>query len=157
MTRKKRLSDVLRQETQQPLSADAAEDSPLVPLQLPTTAPTSSPSPTPPIDLLAKVEELQKSLETSQESEKKLQKQLKEAQTRLKEQTELNQTLTADRGKIAELTKDLEAAKATILQLVEGKKEQTTSTFPPTSLPRYPVKPSAPPVRSRTTDVGWMD
>jgi predicted RNase H-like nuclease (RuvC/YqgF family) len=167
MVRKKSISDVLRKETQQPVTPESpaspkaeqsGDNTPLVPLQMPTTASTATPSAQPGEDLSAKVEELKKSLQAAESSEQKLKKQLQEAQAKLKEQTELNKKLAADVAKIDQLTKELEEAKATILQLVEAKKEQPTksSALQP-SLPRYPIKPSQPPTRSRTTDVGWMD
>jgi predicted RNase H-like nuclease (RuvC/YqgF family) len=160
MARKKSLSDVVREETQQPLNPDVwdsgasdGENTPLVPLQLPKNEATSS---TPTIDLSDTVEDLKKSLAASQEKEKKLQTQLKEAQTKLKEQTDLNHSLSADRGKIEQLTKELSEAKATILQLTTVPKEQPVSAIKP-SWPRYPVQSNEVVKRRSKTDVGWMD
>lgn len=161
--RKKRLSDVLRQETQQPSNpestdagAGSGDNPPLVPLKLPQPESTAPPSSPPPIDLSAAVAELKKSLQAAQASEQKLQKQLKEAQSKLKEQTDLNQTFTADRAKIEALTKELAEAKATILQLVAAKQEQPKSAIQ-SSLRRYPVQSNDAVKQRSKTDIGWMD
>ncbi|OCQ91210.1 hypothetical protein BCD64_24680 [Nostoc sp. MBR 210] len=129
MARKQNLSDLIQAEAQKltPNSAvdEGAIEVPAVEVVESTTAAdaevnesTSAKRATPTkADLEATIKDLKTTLEKNQDTEKALQKQIKELKSALSEQ---QTSLSEQQASVERLTKELEEAKTTVLQLAEA-------------------------------------